>query len=282
MSVIKSRYFKDKSYDTKEALFADFRKNIDDIISFKKATEQKSHEKGQAVTCRVLDPVKLQGAVKALNVDPAYYYIAVNSTAILDSHDDLHVTGIWDKSVKEQQGKNYLVADHELTIDDTIVRKEHVEMLIVTIPFALLGKDYAGDTQALIYKVAKDKVIHTKAKDWLESGDAIEASVRMQYITILFAMDSNDPEDATLKANYDKYLPYIANKADFEYISYYFIILEAKNVRESSLVLAGSNPATGPINRTQDPGKSTLNNKNTSNPHDGSTVSKFKLIHTLI
>lgn len=257
MSVIKSRYFKDKSYETKEELFADFRKNIDDIISFKKSTEQKSYKKGQAVTCRVLDTIKLQAANKALNVDPAYYYIAVNSTKILDSHDDLHVDDIWNKSVKEQQGKNYLVADHELTIDDTIVRKEHVEMLIVTIPFALLGKDYPGDTQVLVYKVAKDKVIHAKAKEWLESGDAIEASVRMQYITILFAMDSNDPEDATLKANYDKYLPYIANKADFEYISYYFIILEAKNVRESSLVLAGSNPATGQINRTDEPGKTT-------------------------
>lgn len=282
MSVIKSRYFKDKSYETKEALFADFRKNIDDIISFKKSTEQKSHEKGQAITCRVLDTTKLQAANKALNVDPAYYYIAVNSTKILDSHDDLHVDDIWNKSVKEQQGKNYLVADHELTIDDTIVRKEHVEMLILTIPFALLGKDYAGDTQVLVYKVAKDKVIHDKAKAWLESGDAIEASVRMQYVTILFAMDSNDPEDATLKANYDKYYSYIANKADFEYISYYFIILEAKNVRESSLVLAGSNSATGPISTTE-PEKSTLdNNKNTPNPQESSTVEKIKFIHTLI
>lgn len=276
MSTIKSRYFQNKTYATKEALFADFRKNIDDIISFKKATEQKSHEKGQAISCKVLDPDKLQGAVKALNVDPAYYYIAVNSTKILDSHEDLHIDDIWNKSIKEQQGKNYLVADHCLTIDDTIVRKEHVEMLILTIPFALLGKDYPGDTQVLVYKVAKDKVVHQKAKDWLESGDAIEASVRMQYVTILFAMDSNDPEDKTLKANYDKYLPYIANKADFEYIPYYFIILEAKNVRESSLVLAGSNPATGQIN-TMEPEKSTLENKN--EPAEGSSLI-HKNLHT--
>jgi hypothetical protein len=284
MAIIKSRYFQEKEYATKEALFDDFRKNIDDIIAFKKSVEQKSYLKGQAITCRTLDPVKLQESTKALSIDPAYYYIAVNSTKILDSHDDLHIDNIWDKSIKEQQGKNYLVADHELTIADTIVRKEDVEMLILTIPFSLLGKDYAGDTQVLIYKVAKDKIIHAKAKEWLESGASIEASVRMQYVTILFAMDSNDPDDITLKRNYDKYYPYIANKADFEYIPYYFIILEAKNVRESSLVLAGSNPATGNINRTQEPDKSTQEdkNKNKPNPQDSSTVSKFKLIHTLI
>ena len=41
-----------------------------------------------------------------------YHYIAVNTTNILDSHGDLHVKGLWNKSVKDQQGKNYLVTDH--------------------------------------------------------------------------------------------------------------------------------------------------------------------------
>jgi len=267
MSVIKSRYFQNKEYATKEAMFDDFRKNIDDIITFKKAEIQKSCDKGSAVTCKSLDLLKLQDQVKALKIDDGYYYIAVNTTRILDSHEDLHVDGIWNKSIGEQQGKNYLVADHELTIDNVIVRKEHVEMLTAKIPFALLGKNYPGDTEALIYKVPKDKVIHSKAKEWLESGDEIEASVRMMYVTILFAMDSNDPMDATLKKNYDDYLPVIANKADFEYISYYFIIKEAKNVRESSLVPFGSNPVTGSINRTE-PEKSTLDK---NEPAEGSS-----------
>lgn len=259
MSVLKSRYFPEREFSDKEALFSEMRKNYNDLIAFKKAEIQKSCDKGLAITCRSLDANKLKNLVKSFTIEDGYYYIAVNSTKILDSHEDLHVDGIWNKSVKEQQGQNYLVADHELCIDDVIVRKEHVEMFVAQIPFALLGKEYAGDTEALIYKIPKDKVIHSKAKEWLESGDDIEASVRMQYVTILFAMDSNDPEDATLKKNYDDYFPQIANKDDFEYILYYFIVKEAKNVRESSLVVFGSNSATG--NLKDKPEKSTLHNE---------------------
>lgn len=256
--IIKSRYFPKKEYSTKEELFADFRANIGDLISFKKSTEQKSIDKGVTLSCKSLSHIDLKGQIKGLKMDDAYYYIGVNSTKFLDSHEDLHIDGLWYRSVKEQQGLNYLVADHNLTIADTIVRKEHVEMLIVKMPFALLGKSYPGDTEVLVYKFPKDKIVNDKAKEWLESGDAIEASVRMQYVTILFAMDSNDPEDATLKKNYDDYYSMIANKDEFEYIPYYFIIKEAKNVRESSLVIAGSNSVTGNLNRTTDPEKSIL------------------------
>jgi len=271
MTVIKSRYFADKSFATKEDLFAEMRKSHGDLIAFKKAEIQKSCDKGISVTCRML---KVSDNVKSLNIDPAYYYIAVNSTWVLDSHEDLHVDGIWNKSVKEQQGHNYLVCDHELSIANTAVKKEHIEMLVVDMPFALIGKAYSGDTQVLVYKFPKDKVIHEKAKEWLESGDAIEASVRMQYVTILFAMDSNDPEDATLKKNYDNYIGKIANKDDFEYIPYFFIIQEAKNVRESSLVLFGSNPATGNI-KDNEPEKSTRQ-KEKQSPPDSRTVKSNK------
>jgi len=274
--MIKSRYFPKKEFATKEELFAKMRKSYTDLIAFKKAEIQKSCDKGLSVTCHIL---KESDSIKALKIDPAYYYIAVNTTWILDSHEDLHVDGIWNKSVKEQQGQNYLVADHELTIEDTIVRKEYVEMMVLSIPFALLGKAYVGDTEALIYKVAKDKVIHEKAKEWLDSGDDIEASVRMQYVTILFAMDSNDPEDVTLKKNYDNYIGKIANKDDFEYIPYFFIIQEAKNVRESSLVIAGSNPVTGNI-KDNEPSKGT-HKQEQQDPSGDSHVKKSNIHHLI-
>jgi len=244
---LKSIYFPKKEFSTKEEMFKAFRSNVNDIIEFKKAEIQKSCDKGISVSCRSLDLNKYADQVKGIKIDSNYYYIAANTTGILDGHEDLHVKGIWNKSVKEQIFKNYLVADHELCIDNVIVKKEYVEMFVVTLPFSALGFPYEGDTEVLVYKVPKDKIIHQKAKEWLESGDAIEASVRMQYVTILFAMDSNAPEDASLKKNYDDYLPFIANKGDFEYIPYYFIIKEAKNVRESSLVVFASNPVTGKI-----------------------------------
>lgn len=214
-------------------------------IERKKSEIQKSCDKGVAVTCKALNTLKFSDEeTKTLKIDNDYYYIVVNTTNILDSHDDLHVAGIWKKSIQEIQGKNYLVCDHDLEIESVIVRKEHIEILTAKLSFQSLGYTYEGNTEALIYKVKKDK-IKQSVKEWLDSGDSIEASVRMQYVQVLFAMDSNNPEDATYKSNYDTYIEQIANKADFEYIPYFYIIKEAKNVKESSLVLFGSNNVTG-------------------------------------
>jgi hypothetical protein len=259
--MIKSIYFPDKTYSTKEELFKDLRENAEDIMSLKKAQIQKSCEKGLSVTCKSLDLLKFTDQLKGIKIDDNYYYIAVNTTRILDSHDDLHIDGIWNKSIKEQQYKNYLIADHDLELSKVIVKKEYVEMFVAKIPFALLGKDYEGETQALIYKVPKDKIINQVAKEWLESGDDIEASVRMQYVSLFFALDSLNPEDAASKKNYDDYIDTIANKKDFEYIPYFFGIKEAKNVKESSLVVFGSNSSTGVIQNNKQAEKSLEDNK---------------------
>lgn len=246
--IYKSDYIPDKEFSNKEDLFKALKENESIIIDKKKSEIIKSCEKGLSVSCKSLDLLKFTDQLKSIKIDDNYWYIAVNSTRILDSHSDLHLDGIWKKSVSEIQGKNYLVADHELKIDDVIVRKEHIEIFTAKIPFSLIGKPYEGDTEALIYKIPKNQVKNEKVKEWLESGDAIEASVRMQYVTVQLALDSNDPADKKEKECYDMYYPVIANKDDYDYIPYFFAIKEAKNVKESSLVIYGSNSATGLAN----------------------------------
>jgi hypothetical protein len=260
--MFKSVYIKDKVFQTKEELFIELKANNDFIIDAKKSQIYKSCEKGQSVSVKSIDLLKFSEENKALKLDENYYYLVVNSTNILDSHEDLHVNGIWNKSVKEIQGKNYLVEDHDLEISKVIVRKEHIEIFTAIVPFSILGKNYQGNTEVLVYKVPKNQVKNPIVKEWLDSGDSIEASVRMQYVTILLAMDSNAPDDATEKKNYDDYIGLIANKDEFEYISHFYIVKEAKNVKESSLVPFGSNGVTGklesknePLNDTQDENK---------------------------
>ena len=59
------------------------------------------------------------------------------------------------------------------------------------------------------------------------------------------------------------YFPLIANKEDFEEIEYFWIVKEAKNVYESSLVLFGSNGATGLIQENKNEAELiTSDNKN--------------------
>ena len=240
----------EKSFETKEQLFDALRASKKDIIGIKKAQILKSSDKDSRITikARPLDFSKINGADKTIAFDDNYYYVAVNSTRILDSHQDLHLDNLWNKSVKDLQGKNYLVDTHVLSINTTIVRKEYIEMLTAIVPFSMIGKDYPGDTEILIYKFPKDKVINKIAKEWLDSGDDIEASVKMRYTDIVLAMNSNNKEDKAELENYNKYYDIIANKDDFEDEIYYFWgIKQAQNVQESSLVLFGSNNATGPV-----------------------------------
>lgn len=247
-----------KNFETKEEMFSELRKYKSQIISMKKAQVYKSCEKDEdkrlSIISRPLDISKISEQIKAIDFSSNdYYYIAVNSTRILDSHKDMHVDGIWNKTKKEQQGKNYLVADHKLELDKTIVKKEYVEILTATMPFSMIGKKYAGDTEVLIYKFRKDKVINQVAKEWLESGDSIEGSVRMQYVDIIFAANSDDKEDIKEKKSYDDYIDVVANKDDFENgIDYFWIVKQAKNIAESSLVIFGSNSATGQIVLTKE------------------------------
>jgi hypothetical protein len=233
-------------------MFAELLANKELIIKEKTSNILKSIDKGIAITSNQEAILKAIETNKELNIDKDFYYFVVNSSNILDSHGDMHVKGNWDKTVKEQQKKTYLVFDHQLKRSEIIAMKEDIEMLTLEIPFSLIGKNYDSNTYALVYKVHKDKIRNKEAKELLESGYSFEASVRMQYVKIDLAMDSNLKENAKEKENYDKYFDQIANKEDFEEITHFWVIKEAKNVQESSLVMFGSNPATGLINENKE------------------------------
>lgn len=249
----------DKSFESKEDLFKALRESKKDIVGIKKSQILKSVDKGISITAKPLDNSKLSTTNKNISLDDNFYYIAVNSTRILDSHKDLHIDGIWNKTVKEQKGKNYLVDTHKMSLSTTIARKENVEILTAKVPFSMIGKSYSGETEVLIYKVAKDKIINPIAKEWLESGDAIEGSVKMRYTDIELAMNSNSIEDENELKNYNDYKDVIANKDEFEEEIYYFwIVKQAQNIHESSLVLMGSNEATGILeNKNTEPSADT-------------------------
>jgi hypothetical protein len=243
----------DKSFETKEQMFKELMLNKEFIIKEKTSNILKSCEKGLSVVANQNAIFKALETNKALKLDSDYYYFVVNSSNILDSHRDLHVKGNWDKSVKEQQGKVYLVFDHQLKRNEIIAMKEDISMFTAEIPFSLIGKNYDGDTYALIYKVAKNKIVNKDAKEWLNDGYSLEASVRMQYVKIELAVNTNDTDSVKEKETFDKYIDVIANKNEFKDIDYFWVVKEAKNVQESSLVMFGSNSATGTIqeNKTE-------------------------------
>lgn len=234
-----------KEFATKEEMFKELIANKELLIKEKLSQTYKSFEKGLGLVANQESIVKALETEKAFKMDSDYYYFVVNSANILDSHGDVHVKGNWDKTVKEQQGKVYLVFDHNLKRSEIIAMKEDIEMFTAEVPFSLIGKNYEGKSYSLIYKVAKNKIVNKEAKEWLDNGYSLEASVRMQYVKIDLAINSKEEGDEKEKETFDKYIDLIANKSDYESIDYFWVVKEAKNVYESSLVMFGSNSATG-------------------------------------
>ena len=242
-----------KEFESKEDLFKALVENESFIIDAKKSQVYKSFEKGlQVVSDQKTIEKAFNDSEKGIKFDSDYYYFVVNSANYLDSHNDMHVDGNWNKSVKDQNGKVYLVWHHDFSKTENIIAfPEDIEMMTSKVAWSLLGKSYEGETYSLIYKVKKDKIVNENVSKWLKEGRKLQLSVRMQYIKLETAFNSDDEDYSKQTENYNKYYPLIANKDEFKQIEYFFIVKEAKNVMESSLLPFGSNSATSEISQTE-------------------------------
>ena len=242
-----------KEFESKSDLFKALVENESFIIDAKKSQVYKSFEKGlQVVSDQKTIEKAFNDAEKGIKFDSDYYYFVVNSANYLDSHNDMHVDGNWIKSVKDQNGKVYLVWHHDFSKTENIIAfPEDIEMITSKVAWSLLGKSYEGETYSLIYKVKKDKIVNENVSKWLKEGRKLQLSVRMQYIKLETAFNSDDEDYSKQTENYNKYYPLIANKDEFKQIEYFFIVKEAKNVMESSLLPFGSNSATAEISQTE-------------------------------
>lgn len=241
--MITCKQFPGKTFASKEEVFKHLRENVSKIIAVKKATIHKSFENGCVFSGFLLKEDGNIGKVGP-QMKEDYIYPVINTTRYLDMHDDAHFDGIWNKSVKEQNGKIFYVTDHETKIDSIIAWPEDVNVMVKSVPWSFVGKDYQGNTEALIYEIPKDKLVHEGAKKIIADKRPVQNSVRMQYVTIKLAMNSTAKEDITYKEYYDKRINEIANKDVAEAQGYFFGIEEAKIVTEGSMVIRGSNDAT--------------------------------------
>jgi hypothetical protein len=254
----------DKEFDSKEQLYKALVENEGLIIDAKKSQVYKSFEKGlQIVNDQKQIEKAFNQAEKAIKFDSNYYYFVVNSANYLDSHKDVHLDGNWNRSVKNQQGKVYLVWHHDFGKAENIIAfPEDIEMFTAKVSWDLLGKNYEGETYCLVYKVLKEKIQNETIDKWLKLGRKFQLSVRMTYIKVEMAFKSDNPDYIKYNMAYDEIFPLIVNKNEFEEIDYFYGVKEAKNVMESSLLPYGSNSATAEISNQNkvDPSQDTQDN----------------------
>ena len=181
------------------------------------------------VTTPIIDATKIR--VKSI----------INTTNLLDSHGDVHIKNIWKKSIQENKSM-YLLNSHQQKFEYVIT--DNVTPLAQTMSWKSLGFDFEGNTQSLVFDSIIEKTKYNELMfDMYASGKVKNHSVGMQYVKILYCVNSDDSYWQEEKANWGKYINEVANKDEAESAGNFWAVLEAKII-EGSAVLRGSNYAT--------------------------------------
>lgn len=168
----------------------------------------------------------------------------INTTNILDSHKDVHIPGLWKKSLSEL-GYTPLCAEHDMSFRGIItddISDPSMKVFVKTMTWKELGYDVPGETQALMFDCVIDKARNSYMFDQYRQKFVRNHSVGMRYVRLVFCV--NDPRYIDEFENWNKYIDAIINKDDAEESGYFWAVLEAK-VIEGSAIVKGSNPITG-------------------------------------
>jgi hypothetical protein len=171
----------------------------------------------------------------------------INTTNVLDSHDDVHIPGLWKKSLQENRYILHL-QEHERKHDKVI--SDNLKAYTKNVSWESLGYSFAGNTQALIFDSIVSKERNEFMYDQYLKGYIKQHSVGMKYVKMYFCVNSGDEWATSYKDNWDKYIDQVVNRKEAEVEGYFFAVTEAEVVEGSSVVF-GSNHITPTISVTQ-------------------------------
>lgn len=231
-------------------LYKFLKDNVDLLISEKKSELKKAD--AIAIGCDISKVyfVDKDGKLNKATADttpsingPETVIVVINTTNWLDSHGDVHIPGIWKKSLSDNPVQVHL-QEHTMAFDHVI--SDESKAYTEKITWKKLGYDLPGQTEALIFATPFTGR-NTFMEDQYRKGFVKNHSVGMRYVTIKLCV--NEPDDEYYKeeyANWTQYAPQVVNIADAEKQGFFWAVLEAK-VIEGSAVVKGSNIITPTI-----------------------------------
>lgn len=239
-------------FETKKEMFTWLKENEGDIISFKKAQFKTADcftapvnticHNIQTLSKDFMSQDEVLTAKGTLEEGTIKVRVAINTTMIRDSHKDVHINGLWKKSLKENRRIKHL-QEHEMKFDKIIADRDDLKAFTKTYEWKQLGYDIEGKTEALVFdstiRQSRNKTMFNEYKN--ENVD--NHSVGMFYVNLKLAFDSDEEGDEKYKEEYDKHIEQIANKAEVKKDGYFYAIYEAKAI-EGSAVPIGSNQIT--------------------------------------
>lgn len=266
-------------FATKEIKFKHFKDNAKLYIAQKKA----SMKIADSVICPVNNSKAVkQSATKNGEEEPSEVIKSIsvkaiiNTTNVLDSHGDVHIKGLWKKTLSEQR-QLYLLQEHKMVFENII--SDEVKASAEMYSWSDLGyPSFSGVTEALVFNAKVEAERNEFMFEQYTKGYVRNHSVGMQYVTLFLCINSDDSYYAEEKANWDKYINQVVNFQDAEEAGIFWAVTEAKII-EGSAVVIGSNQYTPTISVES---KIIEADIITSKESDNSTqFTKNKLIHLL-
>lgn len=177
----------------------------------------------------------------------------INTTNVIDSHDDVHIPGLWDKSIRENKNIMHL-QEHQMKFDSIISDGKDLKVSAEAKSWKELGFGFKENTEALIFdsqiKQSRNKYMHKQYAD----GNVKNHSVGMRYVKLSLAI--NDEDAGSNFDTWEKYIDQVANKEVAEAQGYFWAVTEAKII-EGSAVPIGSNQFTPTLENNKEPVKAT-------------------------
>lgn len=231
-------------FSNKSEMFKALIANKSQLIHLKKMGKDKSEEFSYGLVSDITDKneaVKNNGAIPNLaELSEIKVRPIINTTNLLDSHGDVHIPGIWKRSLSHDNIKLHL-QEHVRTFDHII--SDDALAYTKKISWKSLGFDYEGNTEALIF----ESTVRAKRNPFMfeqyGNGWVKNHSVGMQYVELFMCINSEERWANEYKEAWEKYYPEIVNKDDADLNGYFWAVTEAK-VKEGSAVVFGSNWAT--------------------------------------
>jgi hypothetical protein len=166
--------------------------------------------------------------------------VVINTTNLMDSHSDVHIPGLWKKSLRENRMLMHL-QEHKMSFDKIIADSKDLKAYTQDFDWGSLGFTMPGNTEALIFESKIKKERNPYMFEQYKNGYVRNHSVGMQYVKLFLAINDKDYKEEY--ETWERYIGEVVNRTDCEKQGFFWAVTEAK-VIEGSAVPLGSNTVT--------------------------------------
>ena len=235
-------------FETKKELYKYLVANKEELIQLKQTV---AYKEADVSICGSDTPI-----VKALNsnhlpsdeIDKGIIYrtVIANTYNWLDSHGDVHVKGIFTKSIQDNKSKIRHTHDHVQAITAKVAKV--LDIYEKSVSWQDLGINKEGKTICLISDSAIKQTYNQQIFDAYKDGEIDQHSVEMIYQKMALAV--NDPDQKEEYKEWNNVFPLLGNQEKALALGYFFVQKEAK-LKAFSCVVEGSNSLTPTIEPTK-------------------------------